>query len=180
MQSSDHISWRLAQRNSKKTNKVWRLSHPYVCIHLFSVLPLGRLPPVQHAFSYWIQHIFIVIHWTKIHSSLKNNVNMQYPVWKYLPIFSCRIYSLNFFQEPNNWNLNFRCNCGIEPILHTAARHEFKSCLQRIGLEYWFNGSGHSYSMTKESGLYSPVAPNFLGHISWRSVRKNSKKPVKV
>ena len=41
--------------------------------------------PLRQTFSYGIRHIFIVIHWKMSHSSLNNNENMPYPVWKSLP-----------------------------------------------------------------------------------------------
>ena len=40
--------------------------------------------PVRQAFAYGIRHIFIEIRWTMSHSSLDNNENMPYPVWKCL------------------------------------------------------------------------------------------------
>ena len=40
--------------------------------------------PIRQTFAYGIGHIFIVIHWTMSHSSLNNNENMPYPVWKCL------------------------------------------------------------------------------------------------
>ena len=41
--------------------------------------------PVQQAFSYGIRHDFNVIQWTVTLSSLNQNENMPYPIWK-----SCR------------------------------------------------------------------------------------------
>ena len=44
--------------------------------------------PIRHAFSYGMQHVFIVIHWTMSHSSLNNNENVPYPIYKCMPATS--------------------------------------------------------------------------------------------
>ena len=92
---------------------------------------IGRTrTPLRQVFSYGIRHIFIVIHWTMSNSSLNNNENIPYPVWKKTCHTGVRILPNVSFLTSQNVNVCTLQICMGE--IHTKMMKNKDYCLSTI------------------------------------------------